>query len=346
MMQNQDLFLFIGQKHISSQIESILEDGTVVLKETTAEGIQYIQNSGTPPDCIVTDHNPPAQDCFRLLESVPPDLPVILAPTGGSSKLATRALRAGAKTYLDTTSVETAPTAIVTEIKRVATERPTEIVQNQPQRTPDDRIKEFASIVSHELRSPLQKAKSSVDLAKTECNSPYLDDIENTVADLDQLVDNLLDRLRDGEARVEMTAVDLATVVADSWPDHTTAAVAIESELPTINAERSRLRQLLTNLFQNSIDHGNENVTVRIGVIDPVDDAVDAIGLYIADDGPGIEPDIRESVFEYGYTGSRDGTGFGLAIVKEIVDAFGWNVTVTESRTGGVRFEIHQIRIV
>jgi len=64
------------------------------------------------------------------------------------------------------------------------------------------------------------------------------------------------------------------------------------------------------------------------------------VGFYVADDGPGIDPAERESVFEWGYTTGRDGTGLGLAIVRRIAEAHGWSVSATGSAARGARFEV------
>ena len=63
-------------------------------------------------------------------------------------------------------------------------------------------------------------------------------------------------------------------------------------------------------------------------------------GFYLEDDGPGISADKRDDVLEVGYSTKRDNTGFGLAIVAKIVEAHGWELTVTDSDAGGARFEI------
>jgi signal transduction histidine kinase len=82
-------------------------------------------------------------------------------------------------------------------------------------------------------------------------------------------------------------------------------------------------------------------VTVRVGPIETTQASTDRVdGFYVADDGPGIPEDERESVFEGGYSTSDDGTGLGLAIVRSIAEAHDWTVTVTESEAGGARFEI------
>ena len=80
------------------------------------------------------------------------------------------------------------------------------------------------------------------------------------------------------------------------------------------------------------MEHGGEDVTVRIGELDG--------GFSVEDDGPGIPPEDREQIFDAGYSTTRDGTGFGLSIVQEIIEAHGWTVAVTEGADGGARFEI------
>lgn len=69
-------------------------------------------------------------------------------------------------------------------------------------------------------------------------------------------------------------------------------------------------------------------------------------GFYVEDDGPGIAEDEREQVFEAGYSSSHHGTGFGLSIVQEIVEAHDWDIRVTDSSDGGARFEITGVEYV
>jgi signal transduction histidine kinase len=78
-------------------------------------------------------------------------------------------------------------------------------------------------------------------------------------------------------------------------------------------------------------------VTVRVEAIED-DEAV--AGFAIEDDGPGIPPEKRDAVFDPGETTSAGGIGYGLAIVKRIVEAHGWSLAVTEGRVGGARFEV------
>jgi signal transduction histidine kinase len=73
-------------------------------------------------------------------------------------------------------------------------------------------------------------------------------------------------------------------------------------------------------------------VTVRVGRTRD--------GFYVEDTGPGIPENERDDVLDSGYTTKREGTGFGLTIVKRIVEVHGWEIYVTEGSDGGARFEI------
>ena len=113
--------------------------------------------------------------------------------------------------------------------------------------------------------------------------------------------------------------------------------LTVETE-QTIRADQGRLRQLLANLLRNAVDHGGDDVTVRV---DEMED-----GFYVADDGQGIPEAEREDVFEAGYSTADDGTGFGLNIVQEIATAHGWNSRIMESADGGARFEFTGVEFV
>jgi signal transduction histidine kinase len=73
-------------------------------------------------------------------------------------------------------------------------------------------------------------------------------------------------------------------------------------------------------------------VTVTVGELDD--------GFFIGDDGPGIPEDERERIFDAGYSTREDGTGFGLSIVRRIVEAHDWEIRVTDGAEGGTRFEV------
>jgi signal transduction histidine kinase len=148
-----------------------------------------------------------------------------------------------------------------------------------------------------------------------------------------ELIEDLLTLAREGDAVSEAEPLDLEPTALSCWHAVETAEATLEVTADgTIYADESRVRQLIENLINNAVAHGGPAVTIEVG------DTGDS-GFYVADDGPGIPPEQREAVFESGYTTTDGGTGFGLAIVKEIAAAHDWSVSVTESDAGGARFE-------
>ncbi|MFW5999962.1 MAG: sensor histidine kinase [Halorubrum sp.] len=244
-----------------------------------------------------------------------------------------------------------------------------------------ERLEEFASVVSHDLRNPLSVAVGNVELAEEldgEAASERLARTLDALDRMDDLIGNLLTLAREGKTVEAAEPTDLRSVVGRAWRtvgEPADAALVVDGPLPTVRCDSDRVRQALENLFRNAIEHGtpdgdNSGGTgaagdepgaedrVAPGTFAPragsdpgdaptdLDDAAVRVrvgqtdgGFYVADDGPGIDPDQREAVFEPGHTTAPDGTGFGLAIVERIAAAHEWDVSVTESREGGARFE-------
>jgi len=208
--------------------------------------------------------------------------------------------------------------------------------QRERLRRENERLDEFASIVSHDLRNPLTVASGELELAAMECDSDHLDEVATSLERMETIIDDVLAMARHGTT-VETEAlepIDLAALVEECWTTVETTAAALEVETTaTVLADADRLRRALENLFRNAVEHGGDGVRITVG--DLGDD-----GFYVADDGPGIPPDDREQVFEPGYTSRENGTGFGLAIVAEIVEAHGWHIAAAEGDRGGARFEV------
>ncbi|MFT4889643.1 MAG: PAS domain S-box-containing protein [Halobacteriales archaeon] len=206
-------------------------------------------------------------------------------------------------------------------------------------RRENERLERFASVVSHDLRNPLTVAAGELELAREKCESPHLDEIAGSLDRMETIIENVLTMARQGRfvEASELEPVELASVAGECWYTVETADADLEvATTATVTADADRLQRVLENLFRNAIDHGGGDVTITVGDID-------GAGFYVADDGPGIPPDDREQVFESGYSTTDDGTGFGLAIVRELVDAHDWTVSVTESAAGGARFEVTSV---
>ena len=203
----------------------------------------------------------------------------------------------------------------------------------------NERLEEFASIVSHDLRNPLRVAHGRLELIREEYESEHTDDLAQALDRMNALIEDLLTLAREGKQVDETKPVELATVAENSWQTVNTAQATLEMNTSgVIRADQSRLRQLFENLYRNAVEHGGDDVTVSVGAMDD--------GFYVADTGPGIPASNREDVFEAGYSTSDEGTGFGLRIVAQVVDAHGWEVIVTETEQGGARFEITGVELV
>ncbi|MFC7185833.1 two-component system sensor histidine kinase NtrB [Halorubrum yunnanense] len=206
-------------------------------------------------------------------------------------------------------------------------------------REKNERLEEFASIVSHDLRNPLSVAEGRLDLAREECDSEHLDAIADAHERMGSLIDDLLTLARDGDGVEEVERVSLRRIVEECWEGVETADATLRIETDrAVRADRSRLKQVFENLVRNSVEHAGEGVTVAVSDVDG--------GFYVADDGPGIPESDREAVFEVGYTTNDDGTGFGLEIVDAVAAAHGWDVRVAESADGGARFEFTGVDVV
>jgi PAS domain S-box-containing protein len=196
----------------------------------------------------------------------------------------------------------------------------------------NERLEEFAGVLSHDLRNPLRVAKSYLDLLETD-ETELVGKIRSAHDRIERIIEDVLELARQGETIGDTDVLALSEMAQSAWENIETgdARLELEDDLHTVEADRSRLVSLFENLFSNAIEHGGEGVTCRV---DPT-----ATGFYVADDGPGIPEAERADVFEYGYTTSDAGTGFGLAIVSTIAEAHGWEHALVESDAGGARFE-------
>lgn len=195
-----------------------------------------------------------------------------------------------------------------------------------------DRLEEFASVISHDLRNPLSVAEGNLDLAREERDSEELQAVADAHDHMETLIEDVLALARAGEAIGEKRRVELSELAETCWRNVDTRSASLDIEVDgTIWADETRTQQLLENLFRNAIEHGGTDVTITVSYIPD--------GFAVEDDGPGIPPDERRHVLDPGYSTADDGTGFGLSIVRDITDAHGWVVEVTEGTDGGARFE-------
>lgn len=209
------------------------------------------------------------------------------------------------------------------------------VIRHLQQRQKAQRLNEFTSVVSHDLRNPLNVAVGRLELAKAESDNEHIEDVERALDRMDSMIHDILTLAQEGEAAVTKEPVSLEVIAEESWlnVDTRDASLTVETDL-IVQADASRLRQILENLFRNAVEHGGDNVVVTVGEIEGRE------GFFVEDSGSGIPPEERSEIFRMGYSDDPDGSGFGLSIVQDVINAHDWQIRVTESESGGARFEI------
>jgi PAS domain S-box-containing protein len=206
----------------------------------------------------------------------------------------------------------------------------------------NERLDMYTSVVSHDLRNPLSVATGRTQLlAESLPEEPeyteHVDALSRALGRMDEIVEGTLTLAPQGADSIEPEPIELGAWLRQSWGmvDTGDARLDVADDL-VIHGDRDQLQHLSENLFRNAIEHGPAIVTVRAG-------HCGENGIYIEDDGPGIPPDERETLF--GSNGEDGPHSFGLAIVKRIADAHGWGIHVTESDGGGARFEFTGVQV-
>jgi PAS domain S-box-containing protein len=203
----------------------------------------------------------------------------------------------------------------------------------------NERLTEFASIVSHDLRNPLNVLAGSLELAHETGETVHFERSQRAIDRMGQLIDDLLSLARTGEAIDRTEAVDIGALTAECWQHLSADKATLQIETDqVVTADRSRLTQLFENLFGNAVEHGGATVTITVGEL--------ADGFFVDDDGVGIPAADREQIFERGYSTNREGTGLGLSIVAQIAEAHGWEISLADSESGGVRIEVTGVELL
>ena len=208
--------------------------------------------------------------------------------------------------------------------------------QQQELRRQNERLERFAHVVSHDLRNPLGVAQGRARMID---DDEHLPAIKRSLDRMEEIIEDVLTLAREGEAVKETEPVALNELATQCWAQVETGDAALTTDdALTIAADPSRCQQLLENLLRNSIEHVGDDVSIHVGQLPD--------GFYVEDDGPGIPSEDREEIFEAGFSTNRDGTGFGLNIVKEVAEAHGWQVAVTNGTEGGAHFEFTGVTLL
>ncbi|WP_312911198.1 PAS domain-containing sensor histidine kinase [Natronosalvus caseinilyticus] len=218
----------------------------------------------------------------------------------------------------------------------------------------NERLEQFASIVSHDLRNPMSTARGYLEAYRDSGDPNHADEIEHALDRMGRLTGEMLELARHGRIVDSVEPVELATVVDRAWRNVPTDDAVLENELKGVTyGDSERVQEALENLFRNSVEHGSTNHSLANAHENAVEHGLERTagggrirveripqGFAVEDNGPGIPDSRKDEVFDLGYTGSVDGTGYGLYIVEQIVTGHDWSIRVADGEDGGARFEI------
>jgi signal transduction histidine kinase len=220
---------------------------------------------------------------------------------------------------------------------------------------------EMAAAIAHEVKNPLAGIEVMAGLLKrqltdSEDAQSILQDIIKEAKMANAIVLEVLDFVRPIRLQVERTTlVDVLRDAMSMAESHVTRGevqvhVSIPEDIGPIHGDAHQLRQLFTNLLTNAFEALNGKGTVSIaGVQLPAEEELTAgseshggpmLQVEVADDGPGIPPDVMDRIFSPFFTTKPKGSGLGLAIVRKIVDAHDGRIDVSARPTGGTRFRV------
>ena len=205
---------------------------------------------------------------------------------------------------------------------------------------------ELVSTVAHELRSPLTSVKgfTATLLAKwdrfnDEQKKVMLQTVNADADRVTRLISELLDvsRIEAGRLELRKQVVDIPAVVQRDFDARVAAGetpdrfrLVVTGELPEMWVDPDKLAQVVGNLVENAVRHGDGTVTVTVG---PSGDGAE---VSVTDEGDGIAPEALNRVFtKFWRGGGRGGTGLGLYIAKGIVDAHGGTIVADRGPDGG-----------
>jgi signal transduction histidine kinase len=204
-------------------------------------------------------------------------------------------------------------------------------------------VARMAAGVAHEIRNPLGIIRGAVELVRERegerlhpRDRERLADVLGEVERLRGLTEDFLDLSSD--RALEESIVDLSALADEaargSRTLHPELDVFVAVSAPTIRADARRLRQVFANLLSNAAQAGARRVEIRGGL------RGGHVGLLVADDGPGVPPELQERLFEAFASGRSGGVGLGLAVSRQLVERHGGSLELVEASGPGAVFEL------
>lgn len=199
---------------------------------------------------------------------------------------------------------------------------------------------QMAAGVAHEIRNPLGSIKMSLQLLREDLRRAESEEavvhIRDAVGSMEVIVNELLDYTR--EFTLQVDEYDIGKIVRsavfgmeEEWKGRgVTVTVADSGPSPTAVVDGVRIKQVVSNILKNAVEAAPAG-TGRVGIRVDGEDGI--VRVSVSDDGPGMDPEEREKVFQPFFTTKAQGVGLGMSIVKRLIEMHGGEVRI-ESETG------------
>ncbi|HEX5325150.1 MAG TPA: ATP-binding protein [Acetobacteraceae bacterium] len=196
---------------------------------------------------------------------------------------------------------------------------------------------EMLAGVSHDLRTPLTRMRLALAMLPPRADqADDLAEITTDVEDMERMIEGYLAFAR-GEGAEQAEPANLSAILEEVAAGARRAGASVELDAPTeltLKLRVDAVRRAITNLVDNARRHARRVVLAAVPV------GTRNVQVIVDDDGPGIPPERRESVFRPFESGAAGGTGLGLTIARDIVRAHGGEIVLEQSPLGGLRARI------
>ncbi len=211
--------------------------------------------------------------------------------------------------------------------------------------------KQLLRDISHDLRSPLQRLRMAVGLARREATSSnQLDRIEREAIRINELVEQVLTlaKLENADAKLPMATISLQALIRDVVADASFEAERLQCSVNVssqsdsqITGNRELLHSALENVIRNAIHHAHPKTTVRVELVSSDGN----VKVRVEDEGPGVPENARSRLFEPFFRvdesrGTTNGFGLGLAIAARAVTVHGGTIKASNLAPHGLLVEI------
>lgn len=210
-------------------------------------------------------------------------------------------------------------------------------------------IGKMAAHVTHEIRNPLSAIGLNLELLEEEVAMSGAEEsitlvtaIKGEVDRLSRISEQYLSVARRPRPSLQRERVDdlvrelFAFLVPELTRAGVTGKVEVEPDLPEVELDESQLRQALLNLIRNAREAMPKGGTLTVSVARAGED----VEICVDDEGAGVPEELRASIFDPFFTTKERGTGLGLAVTREIIEAHGGSISCEPRARGGTRFRI------